>query len=87
MNGDMSAADGGEQGFDNLQLDLIVRVDALSVWLEIRVFLGGILMEHIYLKCSRESKLFFISLCSLTIRTRTRDIDRFFKLQISDHVS
>ena len=52
MNGDMSAADGGEQGFDNLQLDLIVRVDALSVWIEIRVFLEGILMEHRYLKCS-----------------------------------
>ena len=37
-------------------------------------FLEGILKEHLESACSLESRLFFISICSIRIPSRNRDI-------------
>ena len=60
--------------------DHYIKVQSLNfrqvgrVFSKIAYFLERILMEHIEMVCSLEFELFFISICSIRIRSRKRDI-------------
>ena len=54
--------------------------ERVSRFSSVSQFLERVLMEHIESICSLESKLTFMSICSIRIPSRNRDISAYFQL-------
>ena len=60
-------------------MKMIMKLLIRLLWLEMVITknLKRILMEHIVSKCSRDSKLFFMSICSIKKTSNSRVIQSF----------